>query len=92
MPPPLNWPSFKRFQWLFFVAVTLHNLEEGIWLPGFVAAYAYELPWHVDPGVFRFGLVALTVAAWIITYLSWRRGRQTVWAYLPVRLHRRNAR
>ena len=24
----------------------------------------------------------LTVAAWVITYLSWRTGKQTIWAYL----------
>jgi len=74
--------AFRRSQWLFPIATTAHNLEEAIWLPRFVAAHASELPWHVEPGQFRFGLVVLTVAAWIVTYFSWRRGRQTWWAYM----------
>lgn len=74
--------EFKHVQWLFPAAVTVHNLEEFIWLPGFVSAHAAQLPWHVDPGAFRSALFVLTVAAWIITYLSWQSGQQSIWAYL----------
>jgi hypothetical protein len=47
-----------------------------------MAAHGTELPWSVDPGQFRFALVVLTLAAWVVTYLSWRRGPRSVWAYL----------
>jgi hypothetical protein len=33
-------------------------------------------------GEFRFVLALLTAAAWVVTYLSWRNGPQSVWAYL----------
>jgi len=56
--------------------------EEAIWLPGFVAAHRTELPWTVASGEFRFGVAVLTVAAWVVTYLSWLTGREQVWAYL----------
>lgn len=74
--------SFRALQWLFPIAITIHNIEEAIWLPGFVVAHGSEVLWRVQPGEFRFALIVLTVAACIITYLSWRNGRQTVWAYL----------
>jgi len=47
-----------------------------------VAAHRTELPWTVAPAEFRFALVVLTVAAWVVTYLSWRTGPEKVWAYL----------
>jgi hypothetical protein len=81
--PP--WPipiPFRKLQWLFPVVVTAHNLEEAIWLPGFIAMHADQLPWAVRSGEFRLALVVLTVAAWVVTYLSWRTGKQTLWAYL----------
>jgi hypothetical protein len=81
--PPNSTPiSFRQLQWLFPIAITIHNLEEAIWLPGFVAAHGSELPWTVEPAEFRFALAVLTAAAWIVTYLSWRTGPQSVWAYL----------
>jgi hypothetical protein len=73
---------FSRLQWLFPIAITAHNLEEGAWLPGFVAAHRSELPWTIAPVEFRFALVVLTAAAWVITYLSWRTGPKTLWAHL----------
>jgi hypothetical protein len=77
-----NPSSFGQLRWLFPFAITLHNLEEAVWLPGFVAAHRTELPWTVAAGEFRFGATVLTVAAWIVTYLSWRTGRERIWAYL----------
>ena len=35
-----------------------------------------------NPVVARFALAGLTVAAFVITYLSGRKGKETVWAYL----------
>jgi hypothetical protein len=42
--------------------ITIHNLEEAFWLPGFVAVHRTELPWTVAPGEFRFALAVLTAA------------------------------
>ena len=73
--------SFQSAQWLFPVVVTAHNLEEAIWLPAFVAEHAAQVPFVVSASEFRFGVTALTIAAWTVTYLSWRNGRESVWTY-----------
>ena len=72
----------QRWQWLFPVAVTLHNLEEAIWLPGWVAEHAQELPYVAGPAEFRFAAAALTLAAYVVTYLSAHHGRENLWTYL----------
>ena len=74
--------SFQKLRWMFPVAVTLHNSEEAVWLPGWFARHAIEVPMHFAPGVFRFAVAALTVAAFLVTYLSTRKGKESVWAYL----------
>jgi len=74
---------FRKLQWMFPIAVTLHNGEEGIWMPGWAARHAVQLP--VQPpsaAEIRFALLVLTVAAWLVTYLSDRKGRESTWAYL----------
>jgi len=81
-PPASTALSFCTLQWLFPVAITIHNLEEPIWLPGFLVAHGKALPWTDAPGEFRFDLVVLTAAAWVVTYLSWCTGSQSIWAYL----------
>ena len=72
----------EQWQWLFPVAVTLHNLEEAIWLPGWVAKHANQLPYVAGPAEFRFAAAVLTVAAYVITYLSVHHGRESLWTYL----------
>jgi len=72
----------RRFQWMFPAAVTLHNAEEAIWLPGWTARHSGELPFVIGPAEFRFATAILTVAAYVITYLSARRGRESFWTYL----------
>ena len=75
--------TYAKLLWLFPVAVTLHNLEEAIWMPGWDLRHAMQIPVH-PPGAleFRTALVLITVAAFVVTYLSVRRGPQSVWAYL----------
>lgn len=73
---------FKKLQWLFPIAVTLHNSEEAIGLPAWWARHAQEVPVQPDPAAFRFALAVLTVAAFVFTYLSGRNGKESVWAYL----------
>ena len=75
--------NFRRLQWLFPVAVALHNGEEAIWMPGWDARHAAELPVH-PPGAFEFRVVlfVLTVATFVITSQSARHGPESTWAYL----------
>jgi hypothetical protein len=74
--------SFQRMQWLFPIAVTLHNSEEAIWFPAWWSQHAREVPVHPNSGAFRFAVAALTLAAFVITYMSARKGKESVWAYL----------
>lgn len=73
--------SFQNLLWLFPIVVTLHNVEEAIWLPGWSKR---AVLWHrsVTPGSFRFAVAVLTVLAFAITWLSAESGKQTVWTYL----------
>jgi hypothetical protein len=76
---------FRKLQWLFPIAVTLHNAEEAIWLPGWDARnVVVEDVVGRPPGAveIRTALVVFTLAAFAVTYLSARRGAQSVWAYL----------
>jgi hypothetical protein len=74
---------FRKLQWLFPLAVTLHNGEEAIWMPGWDFRHATQLPAQA-PGAaeIRSALVVLTVAAIAVTYLSARKGPNSIWAYL----------
>jgi hypothetical protein len=72
---------FQTLQWLFPVVVTLHNTEEAIWLPAWSQRAGY---WYspVEQGVFRFAALVLVLLAFLVTYLSFRGGRQSIWTYL----------
>ncbi len=76
-------PHYDRLQWLFPIAVTLHNAEEAIWMPAWDASHAAQLPVAV-PGAakIRIALAVLTLIAFVATYLSARKGPQSIWAYL----------
>jgi len=73
--------SFRNLEWLFPIVVTFHNAEEAIWLPAWSKRAGR---WHppVAPGVVHFGVVVLTVLAYVIAWLSATSGKQTVWTYL----------
>lgn len=73
--------SFRSMEWLFPLAIALHNAEEAIWLPGWSKRTGR---WHdpIAPGVFRFAIVILTALAFVLTGLSFESGRETVWTYL----------
>ena len=75
--------SFRNLQWLFPIAVALHNGEEALTMPGWAARHAGQLPLH-PPASFtiRIALLALTLVALVVTSLSARKGKQSVWAYL----------
>ncbi|MGC9951650.1 MAG: HXXEE domain-containing protein [Bryobacteraceae bacterium] len=73
---------FQRLQRLFPLAIALHNLEEGLWLPGWAAAHAAYLPWHPKPLKFRAILLVLTLAAFFVTDLSLKKGLGSSWTRL----------
>jgi hypothetical protein len=75
--------SFQKLQWLFPIAVVLHNPEEAISIPAWASAHASQLPLQ-PPGAIRIrvALLVLTLAAFAVTCLSRRHGRQSLWAYL----------
>jgi hypothetical protein len=76
-------PDFERLQWARPVAVTLHNLEEAIWLPS-AAKHLGMLPRQMSPGRFRVGVGVLTVAVYLITWFSMADGRESAWTYMFV--------
>ena len=69
--------AFEKLQWIFPAAVTVHNLEEAIWLPGWVGKHSAELPWHITPLYFRIALFVLTAAAYLVTLASLQKGRES---------------
>lgn len=75
--------TFQRSQWLFPIAVTLHNAEEAIWMPGWVVKHARQLPIH-PPSAWeiRIALLVLTALAFAVTGWSTKKGRQSLGAYL----------
>jgi hypothetical protein len=72
---------FATLQWLFPVVITLHNLEEALWLPGWANRTGF---WRtpVSPGFFRLVVAVLTALALAVTWLSARSGAQAIWTYL----------
>ncbi|HEY3989841.1 MAG TPA: HXXEE domain-containing protein [Acidobacteriaceae bacterium] len=69
-------------QWLFPIAVALQNGEEAIFMPRWVSAHAGQLPVHPAAGAILAGLLLLTLAAFVVTIFSVRKGKQSIWAYL----------
>ncbi len=61
--------SFNLFAWLFAAGLTIHNLEEAIFLPAWSRTAAR---WHAPIGAaeFRFAVVVLTLSAYVCAGLS----------------------
>ena len=76
----LNRLSFERAQWAFPVVVTLHNLEEATWLPGFWQNRSWHLP--ISAAEFRIAAGLVAILAYMLTYLSIRGGKKSVSAYM----------
>jgi len=73
--------SFRYLQLLFPVLVALHNAEEAIYIPRWAKPSGLWFG-RVQPAVFRFVVVMLTILALVITVLSTVEGRMTLWANL----------
>lgn len=73
--------DFILLCWLFALAVTLHNLEEALWLPAWSRSAGQ---WHHPMGVreFRFAVAVLTAFAYLAAYLATVGGKESVGAYL----------
>jgi Protein of unknown function with HXXEE motif len=70
----------KKLVWMFPLALTLHNLEEAIWLPAWSQhAGPWELP--IAPTEFRVAAILLTTLAYVVTYWSINTGKGAVGSY-----------
>jgi len=72
---------FQNLLWFFPVAISLHNLEEAIWLPEW-SRRAGSRHVSVAPRVFRFAVTVFTALAFALAWLSFRSGKQSIWTYL----------
>ncbi len=73
--------SIPWFFWLFPVVLTIHNLEEALWLPKFSKnAGRFHKP--VGTFEFSFALVVLTMLAAVITALFYMKGKRSIPGYL----------
>ncbi len=72
---------FPLLSWSFAVAMTLHNLEEALWLPRWSQSAGR---WHHPVGAreFRFAVGVLTALAYVAAYLSMVGGKESAGAYL----------
>ena len=68
--------------WLLPIAITLHNVEEAIWLPGWSQERAGR--WHrpVGPQPFRFAVSVLTLIAFLLAVWTHLRGYGSLGHYL----------
>ncbi|MBU2649158.1 HXXEE domain-containing protein [bacterium] len=73
--------NFVVLSWLFAISITVHNLEEAIWLPKWSKSAGR---WHhpVEPAVFRFAVLTLTILAYIFAILASVGEKQSIGAYL----------
>ena len=73
--------TFVQSAWLFAAAITLHNLEEAIWLPDWSRNAGR---WHhaVGRDEFRFAVLVLTLLAVLSVVLAIRQGKASLGAYL----------
>jgi len=78
--------TFEKLQWLFPIAVTLHNAEEALSMPRWVSAHRSHLPAllpsHPEVAKLWLGWLVLTGVAFAVTCLSARHGKGSVWAFL----------
>ncbi len=73
--------DFVLLSGLFALAVTLHNLEEALFLPTWSRSAGR---WHHPVGAreFRFAVAVLTVFAYVTVYLAAVGGKESIGAYL----------
>jgi hypothetical protein len=68
--------------WLLFpIAITLHNLEEAIWLPKW-SRHASRFHQPVEPGEFHFAVLCVTILAYLSTFLA--MAFPTIWIWKQI--------
>ncbi|HNE04292.1 MAG TPA: HXXEE domain-containing protein [Anaerolineales bacterium] len=68
--------------WLFFpIAITLHNLEEAIWLPAWTK-YAKQFHKPMEANVFYFAVIFVTILAYLSTFLAVAFPSSWLWKYI----------
>lgn len=68
--------------WILFpLAITLHNLEEAIWLPGW-SHHAGRFHRPVQTGEFRFAVAMITLLAYLSFFLVVKFPEAWVWNHL----------
>ena len=73
--------NFIVLSWLFAISITVHNIEEAIWLPKWsISAKRWHHP--VNPRVFGFAVLILTIFAYITSILASLGEKQGIGAYL----------
>jgi len=73
--------DFIHWAWLFPVAITLHNLEEAIWLP-YWSKNAGKFHRNVNPCAFRFAVAVLTLTGFVVAFWATQKGPQSIGSYL----------
>ncbi|KPZ66124.1 hypothetical protein AN392_00696 [Pseudoalteromonas sp. P1-16-1b] len=69
--------DLKFCAFLFVAAITMHNIEEALFLP----SWANPIGIEISSSEFNFAVVVLTVLAYLSTYLVVWCGRRGGWAY-----------
>ncbi len=77
----MNWITFELLYFLFPVAITLHNIEEAVWMPEWSQNAGR---WHrpVEKIPFAFAVLVLTLLAYLFAYLGLMGGKQSIGIYL----------
>ena len=69
--------NFKTCALLFVAAITMHNIEEALFLPSWSDPVGID----VSSSEFIFAVVFLTALAYLSSYFSIRSGKKGFWAY-----------
>jgi len=68
--------------WVFFsIAITLHNLEEAVWLPNW-SKHAERFHKPVEANVFYFAVIFVTILAYLSTFLAIAFPSSWLWKYI----------
>jgi membrane protein YdbS with pleckstrin-like domain len=72
---------YDQLRWLFAIAVTIHNLEEAVWLPKW-SQQAGKLHPKASKFQFRFAVIVLTLSAYGIAHWSYWGEKGSLGDYL----------
>ncbi len=73
--------KFKTLAWIFAISISIHNLEEAVYLPDWSKSAGF---WHhpVEATEFYFAVIVLTLFAYVAVFLAVRGGLKSLGAYL----------